>query len=427
MIDRRKFLGIAAGAGASLALTPELLRALRQSDATPELLRALQQPGGKLMQRSIPSSGEKLPVISLGFANHAGCADPAALTEVLKTFLANGGRVFDTQHQNDPKAQDVTAAIVNELGVRDKLFLSLRGIPGNGGGRGAPPPTAEQRKAHLESMFTSFKTPKIEMVVGFPDTDPEYWSLLTQAKKEGRIKYLGTMVTSFGDPSRFEALMRNEPLDFITVDYCIDRRGADEKLLPLALERKIAVLSFFPFGGANGYSCVSDRGLFQRVGNAPLPAWAADFDAKTWAQFFLKYVISHPAITTVRVGTTKPHHMLDNIGGGIGRLPNEATRKRMAELVESFPLPVPAQTLDRYVGEYVAASGFTATFRRDGEKLFVKSGTGAEALVIARTFTRFVDPDGRFFEFQLTGVGPATRAVRVILEQGAEKMTLEKK
>jgi len=221
--------------------------------------------------------------------------------------------------------------------------------------------------------------------------------------------------------------MRNEPLDFITVDYCIDRRGAEEKLLPLALERKIAVLSFFPFGGANGYSCVSDRGLFGRVANTPLPAWAAEFDAKTWAQFFLKYVISHPAITAVRVGTTKAHHMLDNIGGGIGRLPNEATRRRMAELIDSLPLPVPPLILDRYVGEYKAASGLTATFRRDGETLFVKSGTGAEAPLVARTFTRFVDPQGSFFEFQLVGVGPATRAAGVILEQGGQKITLERK
>jgi aryl-alcohol dehydrogenase-like predicted oxidoreductase len=413
MVNRRDFLGITLGAGATLALTPQLLRALQQS-------------GGKLIQRAIPSSGEKLPVIGLGFANHAGCADPAALKEVLKTFVDNGGRVFDTQHQNDPKAQQATAAIVNELGVQNKLFLSLRGIPG-GGGPSAPKPTPEAKKAHFEALFASFKAPKVDLVVGFPDTDPEYWSLLTEAKKEGRIRYLGTMVTSFGDFSRFEAVMRNEPLDFITVDYCIDRRGAEDKLLPLALERKIAVLSFFPFGGANGYSCVSDRGLFQRVGNAPLPAWAAEFDAKTWAQFFLKYVISHPAITTVRVGTTKAHHMLDNIGGGIGRLPNEATRKRMAELVDSFPLPVAPVILERYVGEYVAASGLTATFRRDGEKLFVKSGPGGDALLIARTFTRFVDPEGRVFEFQLVGAGPATRATGVILEQGGQKTSLEKK
>jgi hypothetical protein len=131
MVNRRDFLSITLGAGATLALTPQLLRALQQS-------------GGKLIQRAIPTSGEKLPVIGLGFANHAGCADPAALKEVLKTFVDNGGRVFDTQHQNDPKAQQATAAIVNELGVQNKLFLSLRGIPG-GGGPSAPKPTPEAK------------------------------------------------------------------------------------------------------------------------------------------------------------------------------------------------------------------------------------------------------------------------------------------
>src|SRR5688572_29225610 len=415
MVNRRDFFGITLGAGATLALTPELLRALH-----------LQQQGGRLLQRAIPSTGERLPVIGLGFANHAGCADPAALKEVLETFVDNGGRVFDTQHQNDPKAQQATATIVNELGVQNKLFLSLRGIPG-GGGPGAPRPTPEAERAHFESLFSSLKVPKVDLVVGFPDTDPTYWSLLKEAKKEGRIRYLGTMVTSFGDYSRFESVMRNEQLDFITVDYCIDRRGAEEKLLPLALERKIAVLSFFPFGGANGYSCVSDRGLFGRVANTPLPAWAAEFDTKTWAQFFLKYVISHPAITAVRVGTTKAHHMLDNIGGGIGRLPNEAMRKRMAEFIDALPLDVPPQILERYVGEYKAASGFTATFRREGNRLFVKPGTGAEVPLVARAFTRFVDPEGSVFEFQLVGVGPATTAAGVILEQGGQKITLERK
>jgi hypothetical protein len=267
--------------------------------------------------------------------------------------------------------------------------------------------------------------PRIDLVVGFPDTDPTYWALLKQAKKEGRIRYLGTMVTSFGDFSRFESVMRNESLDFITVDYCIDRRGAEDKLLPLAQELKIAVLSFFPFGGANGSSCVSDRGLFGRVADTPLPVWAAEFDAKTWAQFFLKYVISHPAITTVRVGTTKAHHMLDNIAGGTGRLPNEAMRKRMAEFIDALPFLVAPLLLDRYVGEYKAAGGITATFRRDEGRLFVKLGSNPEVSLVARSTTRFMDPQGSIFEFQLAGTGAATRVASATLEQGGQKILLE--
>jgi hypothetical protein len=205
------------------------------------------------------------------------------------------------------------------------------------------------------------------------------------------------------------------------------------------------VMAFFPFGNNGGLSCSSGSNLFGRVGTRPLPEWAADFDAKTWAQFFLKYVISHPAVTVARVGTTKAHHMLDNIGGGVGRLPNEATRKRMAELVDALP-PAPAPVLpqqqappgptvvlsaailDRYVGEYKAASGFTATFRRDGDRLFVKPGTNPEAPLINRSETRFQDPRGPVFEFQLDGQGKVTGAV---LEQqgpqGAQRLSLERR
>ena len=182
-----------------------------------------------------------------------------------------------------------------------------------------------------------------------------------------------------------------------------------------------------------------DRGrIFQRASNTPLPAWAAEFDAKTWAQFFIKYVLSHPAITVVRTGTTKPEHMLENIGAGMGRLPNEAMRKRMAQLVDSLPATPPpgaapevkvaAAVLDRYVGEYAAASGFTAIFRRDGEKMIVKPGNNPEATLIARSQTRFQDPRGPFFEFEVDAQG---KVIRAYLDQqgpnGTQRLVLERK
>ena len=119
--------------------------------------------------------------------------------------------------------------------------------------------------------------------------------------------------------------------------------------------------------------------------------------------------------------------MLDNIGGGMGRLPNETTRKRMAAFIDLLPAIVPVVILDRYVGEYKAASGLTATFRREGDKLFVKSETNPEAPLVARSPTRFVDPQGSVFEFQLAGVGPATKVTGAILERGSQKITLERK
>jgi len=121
--------------------------------------------------------------------------------------------------------------------------------------------------------------------------------------------------------------MRNEPIDFIGVDYSIDNRSAEERLLPLAQERRIGVVSYFPF---------STGTLFQRTSGIPLPL-AAEVDATTWAQFFLKFVVSHPAVTVVRAGTTPATHMLENNGGGIRRVPDEAMRTRMAAVVHALP------------------------------------------------------------------------------------------
>jgi hypothetical protein len=235
--------------------------------------------------------------------------------------------------------------------------------------------------------------------------------------------------------------MRNEAIDFIGVDYDIGNRDiVEDRILPLAQERKIGVMAFFPFGNNRGLSCSSGANLFGRVGTMPLPAWAADFDATTWAQFFLKYVVSHPAVTVARTGTTKAAHMLDNIGGGVGRLPDEATRKRMAALVDALPAapapkpPQPAQApgitlapevLERYVGEYKGAeSGFTMTFRREGATLFVKPGTNPEAPLAARSETRFSDPRGPTIEFQLDGRG---KVIGLVLLQGTQRIALERK
>jgi len=122
--------------------------------------------------------------------------------------------------------------------------------------------------------------------------------------------------------------MRREPLDFIGVDYAIDAREIEETILPLAQERKIGVLSYQPFGRTR---------LWNRVGNQPVPDYAKEFDATTWAQFFIKFVASHPAITVVTPATSQAKNMADNLGGGRGRLPDAATRKRMIATVDALP------------------------------------------------------------------------------------------
>ena len=315
MISRREWLGMCLGAGATLALTPELLRARQPS-------------GGKLIQRAIPSSGEMLPVIGLSRGNDP--VDPAAFKEVLKTLLDNGGRVLDIQHGGVP-AEQITSTIANELGIQDKIFWSLRGTPPG------PPQPAVASKAYIETLFARFKVPKIDLLLVPALAEPTHLTVLKELKKEGRVRYIGVQAISDHQYARLESIMRNEPIDFVGIDYAVDNRGVEETILPLAQERKIGVLAYFPLGGNIGPDGIVTSGLLRRAGSTPLPEWAADFDARTWAQFFLKYVVSHPAVTVVRAGTSQAKHMLDNIGAGIGRLPNQATRKRMAELVDSWP------------------------------------------------------------------------------------------
>jgi aryl-alcohol dehydrogenase-like predicted oxidoreductase len=310
LTSRREFIGTSLGAAAALTLTPELLRALQQ------------QSGGQLIQRAIPSSGEMLPVIGVQFGNSLSPA-PAALKDVLKTLIDNGGRFVDTMHQSVPGVEDLTGRVVTELGIQDKLFLGLRALPA-----GPPQPGPATPRSKVEALLATFKVPKIDLLQLPVQADPTQWPVLQELKKEGRIRYISATVITKSFYPQLEALMRNEPIDFIGVDYSVDNRSAEEKILPLARERKIAVVSYFPF---------STGTLFQRASAMPLPDWAAEVDAKTWAQFFLKYVVSHPAVTVVRAGTTQAKHMFDNIGGGIGRLPDEAMRERMAAHVDALP------------------------------------------------------------------------------------------
>ncbi len=417
MIDRREFLGLTLGAGATLTLTPQLLR-------------ALQQQGGKLIQRAIPSSGEMLPVIGLSFSNHALCADTAALKEVLKTFVDNGGRVFDAQH-GDAIAEQFHASLATGLGIQKKVFWSTRGTAPGGGGS---PPGPGAVKTHVGMWRAKLKGPRMDLVMLPPQGDPTHLAALQEEKKAGRVRYIGVQVIGDNVYLQLESVMRNELIDFIGVDYDIGNRArVEDTILPLALERKIGVMAFFPFGNNGGVSCGSGSNLFARVGTRPLPEWAAEFDAKTWAHFFLKYVISHPAITVARVGTTKPHHMLDNMGGGIGRLPDEPTRKRMAAFIDALP-PVSqsfqaprgpavlsAEILDRYVGKYRTAAGAIVTVRRYGTTLTAKLDPNPETILVARSQTRFSlghrGPD--VIEFQLDSAGTVAG---LAYEQGSEKI-----
>ena len=142
------------------------------------------------------------------------------------------------------------------------------------------------------------------------------------------MRYTGITSTSERRYPDLAAIMRNEPIDFIGVDYAVDNRASADMILPLAQERNIGVLVYAPFGRTR---------LWNRVSGRDVPEWAGEFDAHSWAQFFLKFVVAHPAVTCVTPATSRPEHMIDNLGGGMGGLPDESQLERMVQLVEDLP------------------------------------------------------------------------------------------
>jgi aryl-alcohol dehydrogenase-like predicted oxidoreductase len=321
MLSRRDWFGVTLGAGASLALSPRLLQALERS--------AHLLPQGALLKRAIPSSGEMLPVIGLGssatFSSVARSEDVSALKEVLRTMVDRGATVFDTAPSYGASEQ-TAGNIANELGLADKLFWATKVNVAGRGGAAADPAAA---RAQIDTSFGRIKKAKIDLIQVHNLGDvPTQLGILKELKAQGRIRYTGVTTTSDGAYGRLADIMRNEPLDFIGIDYAVDNRGVEEVILPLAAERKIGVLVYAPFGRTS---------LFRRTANTPLPEWAKEFDATTWAQFFLKWIIGHPAVTAVTPATSRATNMIDNIGGGIGRLPDAAMRQRMAAFIDALP------------------------------------------------------------------------------------------
>ena len=319
MVSRREWIGISLGAGATLALNPRLLQALQQ---------------GQLMQRAIPSSGEMVPVIGLGssatFSQLARQEEVDTLTEVIRTMVDKGARIFDTAPSYGASEQ-VAGDIANNLGVADKIFWATKvNVAGRGGGTADP----AAARAQIHESFQKFRVSKMDLIQVHNLADvPTQLGILKELKQQGHVRYIGVTTTSNNQYEQLEQVMRNEPLDFIGIDYAVDNRDVETTILPLAMERKIGVLAYVPFGRTR---------LFQRVGDRELPEWAAEFDATSWAQFFLKYIVAHPAVTAATPATSQAGHMLDNIGGGIGRLPDAATLRRMAEFVDALP-PAPAR------------------------------------------------------------------------------------
>jgi aryl-alcohol dehydrogenase-like predicted oxidoreductase len=314
MVTRREWLGLTLGTGAALTLNPRWLAGMQQQS---------------MIMRAIPSSGEQLPIVGLGssatFSQVARSQDVDALREVLETLVARGGKVFDTAPSYGA-SEEVAGRLAADLGITDKIFWATKVNVAGRGGSSADPAAA---RAQIQSSFDKLRKPKIDLIQVHNLGDiPTQLGILKEMKQQGKIRYIGVTSTSDGQYDELANVMRNEPLDFIGIDYAVDNRNCEETILPLAIQRKIGVLVYVPFGRTS---------LFRRVGDRPVPDWAHEFDAHSWAQFFIKYAASHPAVTTVTPATSNAEHMIDNLGGGMGRLPNDAQRKRMIEFVDALP------------------------------------------------------------------------------------------
>lgn len=285
----------------------------------PSLGHAVEAP---LATRPIPHGGERLPIVGMGtavifdFQN-----DPekqAARREVIRALVAGGGRLIDTA-AGYGAAEDRLGEIVAELGARDKLFLATK--------FSFDLPRAEA-EASLRASLRRLRTNRVDLMQSWNVTDPAYTlDLPREWKQKGLCRYVGITTSQVRSYDAIAKVLAREKPDFLQVNYSLGAREAEKVLLPAAREAGAAVLVNLPFGR---------NALFRKAGNRPLPDFAAEFGAKTWAQFFLKFILGHPAVTSVIPGTDKPEYMLDNLHAGRGPLPDAAMRNRMVQYWDSL-------------------------------------------------------------------------------------------
>jgi diketogulonate reductase-like aldo/keto reductase len=273
---------------------------------------------GSILERAIPSSGEKIPAVGLGtwrtFDVGGGAAARAPLREVLKSFVDLGGRVLDSSPMYGA-AESVAGDLAAGLAVTDRLFFATK-VWTSGQQAGV---------AQMEQSIRRLRAPRLDLMQIHNLLDwRTHLRTLRDWKAAGRIRYLGVTHYTSSAYDELERVLRSEPLDFVQVNYSLGERAAERRILPLAQERGIAVLVNRPF---------AEGGLFGRVRGQALPAWAAEADCESWAQIFLKWILAHPAVTCVIPATSRAEHLVDNMKAGAGRLPDAATRDRMAALV----------------------------------------------------------------------------------------------
>ncbi|UCD68155.1 MAG: aldo/keto reductase [Betaproteobacteria bacterium] len=301
IINRRKFLALISAAGLA-GLAPGISLAREQ-----------------MPKRRIPGTNEYLPIIGLGSTKPVGqIADrgTAPIASVLRTLVENGGSVVDTWPRNQPNDEGF-GRVINEPDLRDALFVTSK-IDRTGKQAGIDQFRQTQRLYQRNTL---------DLLQVFNLTDVEtQWSTLMDLKAAGEARYIGVTVSSQGLYDQLATFVRREQPDFVQVNYSITERGAEQRMLPMLQDKGIGVIINRPFMNGD---------YFRKIGDRPLPEWAAEFDCESWAQFSLKYILPHPAITCVLTETTKPKHMAENARAAFGRMPDQAQRARMRDVISS--------------------------------------------------------------------------------------------
>lgn len=270
--------------------------------------------GNAMLARRIPSSGEMLPVIGLGtwqtFDIGAGAAERAPLEQVLAAFVDGGGRLIDSSPMYG-RSEDVAGELAGRMGLRNRLFIATK-VWTQG---------KEAGKQQMEDSMRKLKADPIDLIQvhNLVDVD-RHLDTLNEWKRAGRVRHIGiTHYTASGQQDVARVLERHA-VDFIQINYSAGEREAEQRLLPLAAERGVAVIANRPFASGE---------LLRRLRSKPLPSWAAEIDCGSWAQALLKYVVSHPALHCAIPATANPAHVRDNVRAGYGRMPDAALRKRI--------------------------------------------------------------------------------------------------
>ena len=312
LYSRRHVIKLGLGAGAALALGPNLARGA-----------VLPFQEGQLM-KTIPSSGERIPAVGLGTASSFSQAartpeEQAELREVVRLFTELGGSLIDTAPTYGT-SEVVLGELIREIGNAGEIFMA----------------TKLSRVQGRDEGLAQFRQSRERLAPGNIDLNQIHnlgdWetqlALLQELKAEGEIRYIGITTSRDSQYAELAGILRNQAFDFVQFDYAIDNRNAEEELLPIAADKGVATLINGPFGRTR---------LFQRVGDRPVPEWAAEFGATSWAQFFLKWLLGHPAVTCPIPATSDPEHLRDNMGAGLGRVPDAAERQRMADFIDGLP------------------------------------------------------------------------------------------